>query len=1050
MACGAVLSSEGPPSESRKTVTVVFSDVAGSTTLGEQLDPEPVRHVMTCYFDEMKAVVERHGGTVEKFIGDAIMAVFGIPVLHEDDAFRAVRAASEMGKRLAHLNEELAQRHKITLALRIGVNTGEVVTGDPTSGQRLVTGDAVNVASRLEQAAAPGQVLLGESTYRLVRDAVQVEPVGPLSFKGKAASVSAFRLLGVSADAPRVEHRYSSPMVGRERQLGILMQALQSAVSDRRCHLFTVLGAAGVGKSRMIHEFRQRLPLSTKVLQGRCLSYGEGITFWPVTELLREAAALREDHLPEERRAKIAALLVGEEHAGPVTDHLAALFGAGESPATPQETFWAVRKLLETLSKQQPLVVIFDDIHWAEPTLLDLVENVADLTRNAPVLLVCTSRLELLDRRQGWGGGKLNATSILLEPLPDQECERLINNILGSRLPGDVSQRVLKAAEGIPLFVEQMMSMLIDEGLLRRDEGSWISVGDLSRVQVPPTIHALLAARLDQLHPEERIVVECGSVEGKVFHLGALTELAPETIRGRLGALLMSLTRRELIRPDRAEIVGEEAFRFHHQLIRDAAYNGLPKGKRAKLHERFAAWLERVVAGPAEYEEVLGFHLEQAHRYRTEMGSISAEDGSLARRAASLLAAAGQRAMTRGDMPGAANLLERAVALRGAEPERTEAMLLLSRVLVELGELRRAESFAQQALEEAHAIGSQGLEMHARIARARIMSRVNQDAFVTEAEVLTREAIPLFEALGDDRGLAEAWEIVASRLNQLGHPKDMVDAYEKAIEHARRAGDLQTELANMPALSSQLFWGTTPVEEGIQRIKAMLDRVKGHRLIEARMMRHLAAFTAQQGRFDEARRIARDAAATFEELGAKLLLVTHSFVTGPLELLAAKPAAAERDLRASCEALGQMGEQSWYCSLTAFLAESLYQQGRYDEAYEWTVRSEETAGGDREAQADLRAVRAKILARRGEFAEGERLAREAVEVADQTEELDHEGDAYFDLAEVLRLAGRTAEAADALRLAIQRWDLKGNVVSAAKGRAELAVLTANHAPDQRG
>src|SRR5712692_282259 len=425
-ACSTPLAPVAPAREVRKTVSIVFCDVTGSTALGEQLDPESMRDVQSRYFDTMRAAIERHGGTVEKYIGDAVMAVFGIPVLHEDDALRAVRAASAMGERLALLNRELAQSHGISLAVRIGVNTGEDVTGDPASRQRLVTGDAVNLASRLEQAAAPGQVLLGESTYRLVRDAVQAEPVGPLSVKGKSTSVQAFRLIAVSADTPQIERRFRSPMVARERQLGMLVQAFQSAGAERRCYLFTVLGAAGVGKSRLIFEFRQGLPPGTSVLQGRCLSYGEGITFWPVTELLREAAGLREDHSSEERRARIAALLAGEEHVGPIADRLAELLGVGKPSAAPQETFWAVRRLLESLGKRQPLVVIFDDIHWAEPTLLDLVEYVADWTRDSALLLICTSRLELLDRRQGWGGGKLNATSILLEPLHDQECEHLI------------------------------------------------------------------------------------------------------------------------------------------------------------------------------------------------------------------------------------------------------------------------------------------------------------------------------------------------------------------------------------------------------------------------------------------------------------------------------------------------------------------------------------------------------------------------------------------------------------------------------------------------
>jgi tetratricopeptide (TPR) repeat protein len=321
------------------------------------------------------------------------------------------------------------------------------------------------------------------------------------------------------------------------------------------------------------------------------------------------------------------------------------------------------------------------------------------------------------------------------------------------------------------------------------------------------------------------------------------------------------------------------------------------------------------------------------------------------------------------------------------------------------------------------------------------MVRVDPDAFETEAEAIAREAIPLFQTLGDDLGLARSWELEALRLGLIGHPKEMTDAHEKAIEHARRARDWQGELASTAALATTLFWGATPVEEGIRRFEAMLDRVKGHRIIEARINRSLAAFMAMQGRFDEARRLARGAGATFEELGAKLALATQGFVTGPLEFLAGDPAAAEREARASCEALERMGERAWYCSLAAFLAETLYLQGRYDEAYGWTVRSEQTAGaGDLEAQADLRAVRAKILARRGEFAEAERLAREAIEIGRPAEEIDHDGDYYFDLAEVLRLAGRTAAAADALQNAIQLWTLKGNVVSASKGRATLASL----------
>ncbi len=535
MSCAAPLGEapEGVPREVRKTVTVVFADVTGSTALGERLDPESMRQIMTRYFEEMRTALERHGGTVEKFIGDAVMAVFGIPVVHEDDALRAVRAAFDMRRALAALNADLERDWGVDLAARIGVNTGEVVAGDPAAGQTLVTGDAVNVAARLEQAASADEILLGEATHRLVRDAAFVEAVDPITMKGKAERVPAFRLLDVNPEAAGVERRFDSPMVGRDGQLSRLSQTFRAAVEDRACQLFTVLGAAGVGKSRLIQEFLAGLPPDTVVLRGRCLSYGEGITFWPVAEVLREAAGTRDDDPPEEQRARIGALVEGLTEADTITDRLAELIGVGQSSAAPEETFWAVRKLFEHMARRGPLVIVFDDIHWAEPTLLDLIESLADWMKEAPVLLVCPARPELLDRRPGWGGGKFNATSFLLEPLPDQDCALLIDNLLGAAaIPEAARLRILEAAEGTPLFVEEMLSMLIDDGLLRREDGHWEPAGDLSKVRVPPTIQALLAARLDQLGQEERAVVECGSVEGKVFHRGALAVLAPDPVRG--------------------------------------------------------------------------------------------------------------------------------------------------------------------------------------------------------------------------------------------------------------------------------------------------------------------------------------------------------------------------------------------------------------------------------------------------------------------------------------------------------------------------------------
>ncbi|HXF36442.1 MAG TPA: adenylate/guanylate cyclase domain-containing protein, partial [Actinomycetota bacterium] len=587
--CGAALQA-APPVESRRTVTVLFCDVRGSTGLGERLDPESLRRVMARYFDAARTCLERHGGTVEKFIGDAVMAVFGIPAVHEDDALRACRAAVEIRAAVADLSKQLERDLGTGLEVRMGVNTGQVVAGDPAAGQALVTGDAVNVAARLEQAAAPGEVLMGEATHRLVRDAVVAEPVPPLALKGKSGSVAAFRLLEVHPTAPGVARRLDSPLVGRARELALLRQAFERAVSERACHLFTLLGPAGVGKSRLVEEFLDGLGDGARVLRGRCLPYGEGITFFPVVEVLKQATGALdfEDQAALER--KVCEVVAGEEHGEVLCARLGHLLGLAEGEAVPEEMSWAVRRFLEALARERPLVVVFDDIQWGEPTFLDLVEHLADWTRDAPVLLLCLARPELLDLRPGWGGGKLNATSILLEPLPEGECARLVANLLGAEeVAAEVRERVLASAEGNPLFVEQMVQVLIDDGLLVREDGRWVPTGDLSTVPVPPTIQALLAARLDRLTAEERAAIQRASVVGKVFFRGAVTAMSEEPDPATVGTHLLALVRKELVRPDRSTLPGEDAFRFRHLLIRDAAYDGIPKELRAELHERFAA-----------------------------------------------------------------------------------------------------------------------------------------------------------------------------------------------------------------------------------------------------------------------------------------------------------------------------------------------------------------------------------------------------------------------------------------------------------------------------
>ncbi|HLI77439.1 MAG TPA: adenylate/guanylate cyclase domain-containing protein, partial [Acidobacteriaceae bacterium] len=470
--CGTAVA-VAPRREQRKRVTILFCDITGSTALGESTDPEALRSLLARYFERMKGIIESHGGTVEKFIGDAVMAVFGVPQLHEDDALRACRAALEMQAALPELG----------IRARIGVNSGEVVTG---TAERLATGDAVNVAARLEQAAPPGDILIGEETLRLVRDTVEVAATEPLSLKGKSEPVPAFRLLAVNELAARPAS--AAPMVGRGRELDRLQDAFAQAVEDRSCQLFTILGSAGVGKSRLAAEFlTQGVPGldGTRVLRARCLSYGEGITYWPVVEVIKQI-----DRSPADPYADAAVQsLLGERAAATTADEIA----------------WAFRLLLEQEAQSQPLVVVFDDIHWGEETFLDLIEHVADLAQDASILLLCMARPELLEKRPAWGGGKWNATTVLLEPLDAAETDELLDALGG--VSDEMRERIRQAAEGNPLFVEEMLALIRESG------------GEA--IAVPPTIQALLAARLDQLAPEERTVLEYGAVEGRVFHRSA-------------------------------------------------------------------------------------------------------------------------------------------------------------------------------------------------------------------------------------------------------------------------------------------------------------------------------------------------------------------------------------------------------------------------------------------------------------------------------------------------------------------------------------------------
>ena len=563
--------------------------------MGERLDPESVRAVMSRYFDTMRRVLERHGGTVEKFIGDAVMAVFGIPALREDDALRAVRAADEMRAALAELNRELMIEWGVSIASRTGVNTGEVVAGDTATGATLATGDAVNVAARLEQSAQAGQILIGEPTFRLVRDAVLVDQVQPLALKGKSQALAAYQLVAVTPPTSTARISTVVPMVGRARELELLVEAFERARKEGQVHLVTVVGAPGVGKSRLLAEGLRAIDGDAVVLRGRCLSYGEGITYWPVAEAVRAAAGIEESDAPLGARSKIAALVGRREDAVRVVDAVAGAIGLTETPAEAAEMSWAIRTVFDTVAQARAVVLVLEDIHWAEPALLNLVEDLAHRAKG-PLLIVCLARPELLESRQDWTAKIQGASIIRLEPLSARDSAELIHRVLGRmNLPNDGRDRISDVAAGNPLFVEELLAMLMEDGALRNDSGTWVPAADLTTMGIPPTISALLAARLDRLSRDERPVLETGSVMGLEFYRGALGELVPRELGPALGELLLALARRDLIGPGDSGFAGQEAFRFRHVLIRDAAYEALPKSTRAELHEGFGSWLEGIL-----------------------------------------------------------------------------------------------------------------------------------------------------------------------------------------------------------------------------------------------------------------------------------------------------------------------------------------------------------------------------------------------------------------------------------------------------------------------
>jgi class 3 adenylate cyclase/tetratricopeptide (TPR) repeat protein len=1039
--CGTQLAPQLPPQEVRKVVTVVFSDLKGSTSLGEALDSESLREVMSRYFEEMRGVLELHGGTVEKYIGDAIMAVFGLPRVQEDDALRAVRAAHGMQQALGELNDELEQRWGVRLTNRTGVNTGEVVAGDPTAGQRLVTGDTVNVAARLEQAAPALEVLIGAATYRLVREAVEVEEVEPLELKGKSERVPAFRLLSVRADKDGVLRHRGAPLVGREAELSLLLAGADRAFGERRCRAFTIIGEAGVGKSRLAEEFLHRLAGRARTLHGRCLPYGDGITFWPIAEAVRDAASISDRDQTESARQKLEAL------AGPgsedVVARVAAAIGLSAEQFSVQELFWGIRNLFALLAAEWPLVVSFEDLHWAEAAFLDLIDHLTDALDDAPVFLLCDARPDLLESRPEWAE-RANAGRALLEPLTTADSERVIENLLGEAgLDDEVRRRIVQAAEGNPLFVEQLLSMMIDEGVVRFEDGRWAVARQLPDVVIPPTIQALLAARLDSLEREERAVIEPAAVVGYVFPEDAVRELVPDPVRDTVAAHLGALTQKQFVRPDPNERSFQDAYRFHHVLIRETTYDGLLKRARAALHEQFVRWADRVNGDRAmEYEEILGYHLEQAFRYLADLGPLDDHGVALGADGARRLGSSGRRARNRGDLRAAANLLERAtMLLPELAPARLELLPDLGDALIELGRFDDARKLLEAARDATRSIGDTRLGAQAQVMQLLLQRRSGESEQWSESAVPQIEvAIDVFREAGDHLGLAKAFRVLGYVHGIACRYAEAAAASERGLEHARLAGNALEQRAAATSYALSACWGPTSVEEATARCQEILEQVSSNRLSRGWVLCLLAQLTAMRGDFDGARQLYRDGSAAIEEVaGEGWHLAWTSLPASRVEMLAADPAAAERELARAAALLERMGEEYLLSTVIALLARAVCAQGRLDEALVLTQRAEELAGADDvETQAEWRAVRAQVLVRTDRL-EAAALAQAALQLLLPTDSAVMKVEALLDLGDVFLHIGDDG-ASWAVQEALRLAERKGNVVAAARARELLGRL----------
>jgi DNA-binding SARP family transcriptional activator len=1002
----------------RKIVSILFADVSVGGT--DRVDPEATVAIRRRVGDAAREILDAHGAAIAAR-EDQLVAAFGHPVVHEDDAVRAVRAAVELRSRVARLNEELETERLEAVDMQIGVHTGEIFTGGDDESEALDTG-AIRRARSVAAHAEGDDPLIDDPTLELVRAAVTVEP----------ATEGLHRVTGIRADARGVARRIDSPIVGRDDELAALDRAFDQVAVDGRCELLTVHGDAGIGKTRLVDEFMRRVSDRARVLEGRCLAYGEGVTYWPIAEAIRTVAAITDADDAATTREKLRALLPDDGDRERVIDAVAQILGfTGAAPA-PGESLLAIRRLLEALAVDGPVILSIEDIHWSEPTLLELIEGLADWLRGSPLLIVCTTRPDIFERRRGWGGGRSNTTMIGLQPLSSDETARLIENLVQHPgLDAEAKAKIMEAAEGNPLFVEQLLSMLIDEGLLSRTEDAWTLATDLSAIALPTSLQTLLTARLDALTPQERQVLGVASVIGRTFDEQTIGAVGGSADADDIPATIGQLVRKDLVRPARTP--DGEGFRFRHVLIMNAAYETLPKRTRASWHERAADRVEDVSgAHSAAYDEIVGDHLARAAAFLDEIGLRDDHLGSIRLRAGSRLAAAGTRAFARGDMPAAATLQGRAADLLPSDDEQRLAILPeLGQALVELG--RSGE--ADRVFDEAIVIGTRTGDLHA-VADA-LLFRFESELWrghLDRAEATTVLARELIERHPSDGFVQQrCWSILGIWAPTWA---EQHEATQRAMDFADRIADTKGRNENMQMMSGLLAMGPGSAEEGLAISEDFLTRAAGDPVTEAAIIVNARAqLLGMVGRIDDARLEYQRARQTFRDLGLPLWLGASGTI-GPssTELAHGDPAVAESLTREGIDVLERLGdEQTWLMQVLLIHAESLASQGRPDEAAAILPRVERLQQPFDEPW--ISHVRGMIAMALGQPDEAIIELRRALEGIHRDWYLGR-GSVMLELAEALRTDGNV-EASSTAKEALAILDAKGDTVCATRARALL-------------